>query len=53
MSEPGMSPGQALALLAQLVNQTPALPAQIDAFREALSVLADVVNQVTASTDGG
>jgi hypothetical protein len=48
-----MSPPQALALLANLVNQTPALPAQVDAFREALSTLADVINHDIATRADG
>jgi hypothetical protein len=47
-----MTPPQALALLANLVNQTPAVPAQVDAFREALTVLADVINHEAARADG-
>jgi len=39
-----VTPDQALALLGQLVANTRALPAEVDAFRQALAVLADVVN---------
>jgi hypothetical protein len=51
-----VTPDQALTLLGQLVAQTPAVPAQVHAFEEALAVLGAVVterNQAAAATDGG
>jgi hypothetical protein len=50
-----ITPEQAVAIFAQLVNQTPALPAQVDVFREAIQVLAQVVtdhNAHVAQVDG-
>ena len=49
MTDPTMTPEQAVAIFAQLVNQTPAVPAQVDVFREAVHVLADLVNQSNAA----
>jgi antitoxin component of RelBE/YafQ-DinJ toxin-antitoxin module len=47
-----MTPAQALAILGQVVANTRALPAEVDAMREALATLADVVNHETAHVDG-
>lgn len=44
-----MTPEQALALLAQVVSQTRALPHEVDAMRQALGVLDELVRQ---SADG-
>jgi hypothetical protein len=59
MSDPTtqpVTPEQAVAIFGQLVAQTPAVPAQVDLFREAVAVLVAVVterNQAAAANDGG
>jgi antitoxin component of RelBE/YafQ-DinJ toxin-antitoxin module len=39
-----MTPAQALAILGQVVANTRALPAEVDAMREALATLAENLN---------
>lgn len=47
-----MTPEQALQVLTQLVEQTPALPRVVDQMREALAVLQTTVNSHDHSRPG-